>query len=121
MNKIALKYFWLAAVGFVFVSSGRADIKYAGVSMSSAEFGQNNLPGTFGTDYTWPTSAELTYFKGKGMNLIRLPFRWERLQHTNGAALDATEFGRMNTFVTNATAQGIAVLLAGRAKRLWQV
>jgi hypothetical protein len=45
------------------------------------------------------------------MNFIRLPFRWERLQHTNSAVLDPTEFGRMNTFVTNATTQGMTVLL----------
>jgi endoglucanase len=70
-----------------------------------------NLPGTFGSDYSYPTSAEITYYKSKGMNFIRLPFRWERLQHTNSAVLDATELGRMNAFVTNATSQGMYVLL----------
>jgi endoglucanase len=92
-------------------SSVLADIQYAGVNLSGAEFGQEDLPGTFGSDYTWPTSAEITYYKSKGMNFIRLPFRWERLQHTNSAVLDLTELGRMNTFVTNATSQGMYVLL----------
>lgn len=110
MKKSLLK-FLLLLVGFILVSSSRADIKYAGVNLSGAEFGQNNLPGVFGTDYTWPTSAEITYYKSKGMNFLRLPFRWERLQRTNNAVLDATELARMNAFVTNATAQGIAVLL----------
>ena len=91
--------------------SSMADIQYAGVNLSGAEFGQQNLPGTFGTDYTWPTSAEITYYKSKGMNFIRLPFRWERLQHTNSQILNSTELGRMNTFVTDATAQGMYVLL----------
>ena len=91
--------------------SSLADIQYAGVNLSGAEFGQQNLPGTFGTDYTWPTSAEITYYKSKGMNFIRLPFRWERLQHTNSQILNSTELSRMNTFVTNATAQGMYVLL----------
>ena len=103
--------FWLVLLGFAFVFSGRADIQYAGVNLSGAEFGQQNEPGTFGSDYTWPTTAEITYYKSKGMNFIRLPFRWERLQHTNHAVLDPTELGRMNTFVTNATARGMYVLL----------
>ncbi len=111
MHKIAFNFLWLAVLGVVFVSSSRADIQYAGVNLSGADFGQQNLPGTFGVDYTWPTSAEITYYRSKGMNVLRLPFRWERLQRTNNAVLDPTEMGRMNTFVTNATARGMAVLL----------
>ena len=88
-----------------------ADILYAGVNLSGAEFGMTHLPGTFGTDYTYPTSAEVDYYKSKGMNFIRLPFRWERLQHTNSASLDATELSRMNSFVSYATARGVYVVL----------
>jgi endoglucanase len=88
-----------------------ADILYAGVNLSGAEFGMTHLPGTFGTDYTYPTTTEVDYYKSKGMNFIRLPFRWERLQHTNSAALDATELSRMNTFVSYATARGVYVVL----------
>jgi endoglucanase len=88
-----------------------ADIVYAGVNLSGAEFGMTHLPGTFGTDYTYPTTTEVDYYKSKGMNFIRLPFRWERLQHTNSASLDATELSRMNTFVSYATAHGVYVLL----------
>ena len=62
------------------VFSIRADIQFVGVNLSGAEFGQNILPGTYGTQYTYPTTAEVDYYKGKGMNMIRLPFRWERLQ-----------------------------------------
>src|ERR1700685_1275378 len=88
-----------------------ADIQYAGVNLSGAEFGVPNLPGTFGTDYTYPTQPEVDYFMSKGMNIIRLPFRWERLQHTNNITLDATDLGRMNTFVSAATAKGVYVIL----------
>ena len=101
----------LLLLGLMCSFSDLADIKYAGVNLSGAEFGQQNLPGTFNADYTWPTSAEITYYKGKGMNFIRLPFRWERLQHTNGQILNSTELGRMNAFVKTATAQGMYVLL----------
>lgn len=101
----------LAFAGLLSASSVLADIQYAGVNLSGADFGQENLPGTFNQDYTWPTSAEITYYKNKGMNFIRLPFRWERLQHTNNAVLDLAELQRMDTFVTSATSQGMYVLL----------
>jgi aryl-phospho-beta-D-glucosidase BglC (GH1 family) len=60
-------------------TTSTAAIKYAGVNLSCAEFGQNNLPGTYNTHYTYPNQSEVNYFGGKGMNVIRLPFRWERL------------------------------------------
>ena len=31
--------------------------KYAGVNLSCAEFGQNNLPGTYNVHYTYPTQT----------------------------------------------------------------
>jgi endoglucanase len=111
MNRRILIILWLAFFGLACASTSRADIQYAGVNLSGAEFGQNVLPGTFGVNYTWPTTAEITYYQSKGMNFIRLPFRWERLQHTNSAVLDPTELGRMNAFVTAATSQGMYVLL----------
>jgi hypothetical protein len=43
-----------------------ADIQYAGVNLSGAEFGQSHLPGTFGSDYTYPTSTEIDYYQSKG-------------------------------------------------------
>lgn len=60
-----------------------------GVNLAGAEFG--NVPGALWTDYTYPTEAELRYYAGKGCKLIRLPFRWERLQKTLGAPLDPAE------------------------------
>jgi endoglucanase len=88
-----------------------AQIKYAGVNLSCAEFGQNNLPGTYNTHYTYPTQAEVNYFGGKGMNVIRLPFRWERLQQATNASLNAAELTRLHTFVSATTAKGIHVIL----------
>jgi endoglucanase len=102
---------WLCAL-----SGNAAAIQFAGVNLSGAEFGMQNLPGTFGAtsfsgDYSYPTQAEVDYFRGRGMNIIRLPFRWERLQHTNNLTLDATELGRMNGFVAPTTAKGVYVII----------
>lgn len=52
----------------------------SGVNLAGAEFGGNSIPGVFGTDYIYPLEEEVDYFVGKGMNVFRIPFRWERLQ-----------------------------------------
>lgn len=92
-----------------------AAIRWTGVNLAGAEFGVSNnnvhLPGTYNTDYTYPTNAEVNYFVGKGMNVFRVPFRWERVQRTLGGPLDATELGRMDAFVSYATAHGASVIL----------
>jgi endoglucanase len=88
-----------------------ADPILRGVNLSSAEWGEGNLPGTFGTDYTYPTTEELDYFASKGMNVVRVAFRWERLQQTLGADLDATELARLDAVVGYATSHGLAVIL----------
>src|SRR5581483_7507352 len=99
----------LAAWGIAFPRLAEA-IQYAGVNLSGAEFG-TALPGTFGTDYTYPNQNEVDYFKSRGMNIIRLPFLWERLQHTNHGAFDTAELGRLTNFVAGTTAKGVYVLL----------
>jgi endoglucanase len=100
----------LAATMFA-AGRGQAAIQYTGVNLSGAEFGMNVLPGTFGTNYTYPTNFEVDYFTGKGMNTFRLPFRWERLQPTNSTPLNATELTRMTNFVNYATSKGANVIL----------
>jgi len=82
-----------------------------GVNLSSAEWGEANLPGTYDTDYTYPTTGEVDYFASKRMNTIRLPFRWERLQRTLGGELDATELVRLDALVGYATSHGVFVIL----------
>lgn len=86
------------------------------MSLAIAEFGANNdgsgsLPGSFGSTYTYPTNAEIDYFVGKGMNTLRLPFRWERLQRTLGGAFDSTEQTAIDNFVSYATSKGAYVVL----------
>jgi Ca2+-binding RTX toxin-like protein len=91
-----------------------------GVNLAGAEFGapyNNNGqrdpshpdPGVFGTDYTYPTDAELDYYAAKGMSVIRLPFLWERIQHTQGGPLDTTELGRLDHVVSYATGKGLKI------------
>lgn len=81
-----------------------------GVNLAGAEFG-SVLPGVYGTHYTYPTAAEFDYYHGKGLDLIRLPFKWERVQGTLGGGLDPAELARLDTVVGYAAARGMKVVL----------
>ncbi|HHY85333.1 MAG TPA: glycoside hydrolase family 5 protein [Verrucomicrobia bacterium] len=62
-------------------------------------------------DFTGVNLAEVDCFQGKGMNIIRLPFRWERLQQSANAEFNTAELNRLNTFVSQTTARGVFVIL----------
>jgi endoglucanase len=111
-NKTTIRLFWRTFSIFVTsVSVSAAAVRYAGVNLAGAEFGQTSLPGVYNTHYTYPTQAEVDYFRSKGMNVIRLPFRWERLQQSANASFNTAEFNRLNAFVSATTAKGVSVIL----------
>lgn len=84
-----------------------------GINLAGGEFAHTaaTLPGVYGDDYSYDSAATLAAVADRGHTLIRLPFRWERIQPTRGAALNATELGRLQTFVANARAEGMRVIL----------
>jgi endoglucanase len=102
-----------AIASIVVLTNPKADaaLTFTGVNLSGADFGQSNIPGTFGSDYTYPTDAEVDYYVGKGMNTFRLPFLWERLQQTPNGAFDSAELARITSFVNYATSKGATVIL----------
>ncbi|HYG89236.1 MAG TPA: carbohydrate-binding domain-containing protein, partial [Azospirillum sp.] len=81
-----------------------------GVNLSGAEFGSKR-PGTYGTDYVYPSMQALDYYDSKGLTLIRLPFLWERVQHNLNGPLDTAEVGRIRTVLDGAAARGMKVIL----------
>ena len=59
---------------------------------------------------TIPTPhTEIDYYAAKGMSVVRLPFLWERVQHTEQAPLDAAELGRLDDVVNYATGKGLKI------------
>lgn len=82
-----------------------------GVNLAGAEFGESVVPGVYEEHYIYPAQSEVDYFKSKKMNVIRLPFLWERLQPSLNQGFDQTEFDRLNQFVTEATAKNMYVIL----------
>lgn len=96
----------------VYTPATSAPPQMFGVNLAGAEFyNQNNFPGTYGSQWIYPNEAEFDYYHGKGLNLIRIPFRWERMQPTLNGPLDAAELARMDTVVGYATARGMKVVL----------
>ena len=91
--------------------SSAAPVFFTGVNLAGAEFGESSLPGTYNVDYIYPNQTEVDYYRSKGMNIIRLCFRWERLQQATNASLNTTELSRLNTFVSTTTAKGVFVIL----------
>lgn len=95
------------------LAAARAEpLQYVGVNLAGAEFGYpSKIPGQPGKDYTYPTLDEVSYFLGKGMNTIRLPFLWERLQPELGGGFDSEEWAMLSSFVDQVTAAGANVIL----------
>lgn len=83
-----------------------------GMNMCGAEFGENNLPGVYNVHYTYPSDKQIDYFYNKGMRLIDLPFKWERIQKNLGGALDQFELKMIQDVVRYCEAKGIKVILS---------
>ncbi len=82
-----------------------------GITLCGAEFGEKHLPGVLGVDYTYPTTNDIDYFVSKGVDLIQLPFKWERIQRVPGGLLDQNELSHIITFVDECAARNIKVNL----------
>src|SRR3569833_2376521 len=82
-----------------------------GVNVAGAVFNGKTLPGVAGKDYFYPKPETLVHFASEGMNVIRLPFRWERIQPQLNGELAAAEYRRLAGVVHQATAKKLYVIL----------
>ncbi|MBN8955077.1 MAG: glycoside hydrolase family 5 protein [Rhizobiales bacterium] len=82
-----------------------------GVNIAGAEFGEKKMPGKHGTDYFYPSRANMDLFIGKGLRTLRIPFRWERMQHALYGDVDAGEAKLLDDVVNYATGKGARVIL----------
>lgn len=91
-------------------ASDLCPVAWAGVNLAGAEFG-STIPGEFNRDYTYPGATDVDYFAGQGMTVIRLPFRWERLQPNLNEAFSPEESERLRSTVDLVLARGLTVIL----------
>lgn len=80
-----------------------------GVNLAGADFGKN-YPGVYGKDYGYPSQKDIRYFKSKGLSLIRVPFRWERIQHELNGELDKDELARLKQVIQEAEKWQVQVI-----------
>ncbi|KAJ8064781.1 hypothetical protein OCU04_007091 [Sclerotinia nivalis] len=93
-------------------STASGKLRWIGASESGAEFGQGNLPGVVGTDYTFPNTTAIQTLIDGGMNIFRVPFLFERMaQGTLTANLDATYLASYKEVIDYITAAGASAVL----------
>lgn len=80
----------------------------AGDPAGGGKYSTANL-GVYGTDYQYPSAGDFTFLRSRGVKLARVMIKHERMQHTLGGVLDATEVGRLLAVLDNARAAGVKV------------
>lgn len=83
-----------------------------GINLSGGEFNPERKTALYGRDYIYPSVQELDYYASKGFEVIRLPYRWERLQPSLFGPLNQSELGRIKSFVAAAQARNMRVILS---------
>ncbi|EFC37881.1 predicted protein [Naegleria gruberi] len=70
------------------------------------------MPGRYGYDYIYPSASDISlYVATMNLNVIRLPFKWDRLQPKHGQPLDSLELARIDAVVSVCATHGVSVLL----------
>jgi len=82
-----------------------------GINLSGLEYNRNASPGTPYVDYVPPSTTELAYYHSEGINTIRLPFLWERIQPILNGPLNPTYVSEIQTIVDYAGSLGMKVIL----------
>ena len=77
---------------------------------STSSFSSRNL-GAYGTAYHYDGAATFRFLAGRGFRLVRIPFRWERIQPRLGGPLSQSEVGRLKRVVSRAHAAGLRAIL----------
>lgn len=93
-----------------------------GVNVSGGEFGaagstedvtmfSNEDPGDYGRDWHYDGQDTFDYLAAQGLDVVRLPFRWERVQPALSGPLDPEELTRLRAAVGRADRAGLRVVL----------
>lgn len=92
----------IAASAALCVSASARPLPLTGVNLAGAEFNGQSF---------WPNQSEVEYFQAAGMNIVRIPFLWERMQPQLYGPLDAEQIDSLGGIVASATASGVHVII----------
>jgi hypothetical protein len=92
-----------------------------GINVAGGEFGapvtdptspfSNADPGVYGRAYHYDSQATFDFLARRGIRIVRLPFRWERLQPALGGPLEPAELSRLVSAVRRVERAGLRVIL----------
>jgi aryl-phospho-beta-D-glucosidase BglC (GH1 family) len=100
-------------------AAGAGQVQWTGVNLEGADFsmkqtgdatGYGEIGGTYGTDYRYPVDAELDDAKANGVKLVRLPYRWERVQNHLNGELQPKNLAEIKRIAANCKALGLKVV-----------
>jgi hypothetical protein len=81
-----------------------------GINIAGGEFGGTG--GTHNVHYHYPTYSELKFYADKGVDLVRLPIRWERVQDALDGPLDLSgDIALIKQVLVNAASLGMDVII----------
>lgn len=83
---------------------------FAGVTLAGGDFAPDKLPGVHGTNYHYPAEAELRWAASEGFTVVRVPFRWERLQPAAFGPLHPPDLKLLDATVAHAKRHGLKVI-----------
>lgn len=86
-----------------------ADAKLTGINLAGGEFG--GLAGKYGKAYVYPDFGQIKQFTDLGMNVIRVPVRWERIVATPGGPLIEAEMDRIDVVIATAAQRNASVII----------
>jgi len=102
---------WLASTTVVTAAETAAAKPLVHINIAGPEFAGSVLPGRPGYDYMFPSAASLDRWKAEGVQVFRLPIKWERLQPTLNAPLDEVYAKLIDTAVQRAADRKMSLLL----------
>lgn len=94
-------------------ASSAQPVAYTGVNLAGGEFGtfKDGVMPLYGHKYIYPRVSSLDYFIGKGMNIFRIPIRWENLQNEARKPLLQSELARVRELITAITSRGAVAII----------
>lgn len=97
------------AASLGFTGTGSITVYTRDLSGPPQMFGVNLAGAEFSSGAYWPdTAATWDYYLGKGLTLIRVPFKWERIQSTLNGPVN---FTKLDQIVALAAARNMKVIL----------
>jgi endoglucanase len=83
-----------------------------GINICGAEFEEKTIPGVMGKDYAYPSDSDIEYFYQQGMQLMTIPFKWERVQQNLGGSLDQDNVDEIRRVIQYCGPRNIKVVLS---------